>query len=62
MSKYGSRKFIVALYAQSSALFSLIYGLIDGAQFVSITAAVLLLYGGANVAQKIVEAKSAGQN
>ena len=62
MTKYGSRKFIVALYAQSSTLYGLIYGLIDGAQFVSVTAAVLLLYGSANVAQKVVEAKNAGQN
>ena len=60
MTKYGSRKFIIALYAQSSALFALLHNLIDGAQFVSITAAVLLLYGGANVAQKVVEAKNAG--
>jgi hypothetical protein len=55
MNRYGSRKFIVAIYAQSSALYSLVYGLIDGAQFVSITAAVLLLYGSANVAQKFLE-------
>ena len=55
MNRYGSRKFIVALIAQFSGLFSLVYGLIDGAQFVSITAAVLLLYGGANVAQKVIE-------
>ena len=62
MIRYASRKFIIALYAQSSALFALLHELIDGAQFVSITAAVLLLYGGANVAQKIAEAKSAGQS
>jgi hypothetical protein len=55
MNRYGSRKFIVAIYAQSSALYSLIYGLIDGAKFVSVTAAVLLLYGSANVAQKFLE-------
>ena len=57
MSRYGSRKFLVAVYAQSSALFALVHGLIDGAQFVSVTAAVLLLYGSANVVQKIAEAK-----
>ena len=61
MTRYGSRKFIVAIYAQSSALFSLLYGLIDGAQFVSITAAVLLLYGGANVAQKALEGRAANE-
>ena len=57
MNRYGSRKFIVAIYAQSSALLGLFYGFVDGSQFVSITAAVLLLYGSANVAQKFLEEK-----
>ena len=55
MIRYASRKFLVAIIAQISGLYSLNYHLIDGAQFVSITAAVLLLYGGANVAQKVIE-------
>ena len=57
MTRYGSRKFIIAMYCESAALFALLHTLIDGQQFVSITAAVLLLYGSANVAQKYVESK-----
>ena len=54
MSRYGSRKFLIAIYCQTGALYALIMQLINGAQFVSITAAVLGLYGLSNVAQKWV--------
>lgn len=58
MSLYGYRKFIVALYAQSSGLVALVYGLISGSEFVSITAAVLLLFSGANMLSKLPGAKA----
>lgn len=52
MTRYGSRKFIVALAGLAGCHWALYERLIDGELYVKVVVAVLLLYQTANVAQK----------
>ena len=52
MIKYGSRKFILALLVLATATALRAFGLIDGGMWVTVASLGLILYLGANVAQK----------
>lgn len=55
MTRYGSRKFIVALLCLSANQWSLLEQLVSGEQWKVVVVAVLGLYASANVAQKFAE-------
>lgn len=61
MTRYASRKFIVALAALAGCHWALFERLITGDLYVKVVIAVLLLYQAANVAQKATEKSGAGQ-
>lgn len=56
MTRYASRKFLIAIAALVCAQWSLIEALINGEQYKVIIIGILGLYGLANVAQKKVGA------
>jgi len=51
-TRYGSRKFILALLVLAVATTLRVFNLIDGGMWVTVTSLDLTLYLGANVAQK----------
>lgn len=55
MTRYASRKFLVSLAALGGAHWALFEKLIDGALYVKVVLAVLLLYQAANVTQKATD-------
>ena len=59
MNKYGSRKFIIALLALAAATYLRIEDMLESAEWVKVTCAVLLLYGAANVGAAAVANKAA---
>ena len=52
MSRYASRKFLLALLVLAAATALRAFGLIDGGMWVTVASLDLTLYLGANVAQK----------
>lgn len=52
MSKYGSRKFLQAVFVQITGAIALFVGKVDGGTYVALSTLALSIYGAAVVADK----------
>lgn len=57
MNKYGSRKFLQAVFVQVTGAIALFKGIIDGGTYVALSTLALSIYGAAEVADKRLNAQ-----